>query len=184
MRDRGVCVPKLVNEARAIGRGEHITPHARVDWIGYALTCPGRQPDDTVWEDLRLLADSSRKIGDMQVPYRVHTAVVRYMVNLQAWARLAEFSRDPGFVQLMSQGGPSGAAMALLVQHTADTLAGAKPDIAGTLDTYDIACVRYGNAGREQVCRELGTFRNRVVREPGVDLAPGAEQLLKQVVGL
>ncbi len=184
MRDRGVCVPKLVSEARAIGRSEHVTPHARVDWIGYALTCPGRQPDDTVWEDLRLLADSSRKLGDVQVPYRVHTAVVRYMVNLQAWAKLAEFSRDPGFVQLMSQGGPSGAAMALLVQHTADTLAGARPDIAGTLDTYDIACVRYGNAGREQVCRELGTFRNRVVREPGVDLAPGAELLLKQVVGL
>jgi hypothetical protein len=184
MRDRGACVPKLVSEARAIGRGEHVTPHARVDWIGYALTCPGRQPDDTVWEDLRLLADSSRKIGDVQVPYRVHTAVVRYMVNQQAWARLAEFSRDPGFVQLMNQGGPSGAAMALLVRHTADTLAGAKPDIAGTLDTYDIACVRFGNAGREQVCRELGTFRNRVVREPGVDLGPGAEQLLKQVVGL
>jgi hypothetical protein len=184
MRDRGVCVPKLVSEARAIGRSDHITPHARVDWIGYALTCPGRQPDDTVWEDLRLLADSSRKIGDVQVPYRVHTAVVRYMVNLQAWARLAEFSRDSGFVQLMSQGGPSGAAMALLVQHAADTLAGAKPDIAGTLDTYDIACVRYGNAGREQVCRELGTFRNRVVREPGIDLAPVAEKLLEQVVGL
>ena len=29
-----------------------------------------------------------------------------------------------------------------------------------------------------------GTLRSRVAREPGTDLKPGAEQLLRQVVGL
>jgi hypothetical protein len=184
VRDRGLCIPALVAEARVIGRHPDVVPQGRVDWLGYSLTCPGRQADETVWEDLRLLAASSEQVGDPEASYRVHTAVVRYMVNLQAWDRLADFARNPGFVKLMNRGGPSGAAMALLVQHTADALAGRTSDMAQTQGTYDIACIRYGNAGREQVCRELGTFRNRVTREPGTNLAPVAEQLLRQVVGL
>lgn len=184
VRQRGVCIPALVETARKLGRLPTVTPHGRVDWIGYTLTCPGRQADETVWDDLRLMAAASRKIADPDVPYRIHTAVVRYMVNLQAWDKLAEFSRDAGFVRLMNQGGPGGAAMALLIRHTADVLAGDKPDLAETQDVYDVACIRYGNAGREVVCRELGTLRNRVAREPGTDLKPGAEQLLRQVVGL
>lgn len=184
VRDRGLCIPSLVDEARKIGRRPDLTPHGRVDWIGYTLTCPGRQADESVWNDLKMLATSSQRIADPEVPYKIHTAVVRYMVNLQAWDKLAEFSRDEGFVRLMNLGGPSGAAMALLIQHAADILAGNKPDIAGTQDTYDVACIQYGNTGREMVCRELGTLRNRVSREPDTDLKPGAEQLLRQVVGL
>ena len=184
LRQRGTCIPSLVDSARKIGRLPSVTPHGRVDWIGYTLTCPGRQADESVWEDLRMMAAASRRIADAEIPYRIHTAVVRYMINLQAWDKLAEFSRDEGFVRMMNQGGPSGAAMALLIQHTADILANHKPNLAATQDTYDVACIRFGNVGREMVCRELGTLRNRLSREPDTDLKPGAEQLLRQVVGL
>ncbi|HQB42552.1 MAG TPA: hypothetical protein PLV85_03065, partial [Polyangiaceae bacterium] len=121
MRDRGICDPRLVQLARRIGSKRTLTPHARVDWVGYSLTCPGRNADDTIWQDLRLLAESSEQIGDAQISQRIYSAIVRYMVNLRAWDRLEAFSRDEGFVRAMNQTGPAGAATSLLIQHTAAT---------------------------------------------------------------
>jgi len=184
VREKQLCMPSLVKAARQIGRRPNMTPYGQVDWVGYALTCPGRQADETVWSDLDLLAEASQRMANPEVTYRIHTAVVRYMANLRAWHRLAEFSRDRGFVQLMNQSGPGGAATALLIQHASDILSGGKPNLAETQDAYDVACIRYGNTGREKICRELGTFRNRVTREADTDLRPGAEQLVRQLVGL
>jgi hypothetical protein len=155
-----------------------------VDWLGYSLSCPGRQIDASFWEDLEHFAMTADRTGDPQLSYRVHSSVIRYLVGAKAWDRLLAFAQNDAFVALMNRGGPSSAATSLLIRDAAAILAGKKPDVEKSRPSYEIACIRYGDTGREQVCRQLGTLRNRTARENPSQLAPVAEGLLRQLVGL
>ena len=52
--------------------------------------------------------------------------------------------------------------MWMLLKHSSDVLVGRKVDLKTTQDAYDLACVKFGAQGREQVCGVLGQLRNRI----------------------
>ena len=155
-----------------------MTPSDRVEWLSYALTCPGRRIDEGTWDDLARLGDAAGHVTDAQTVWRVDAAIVRYIIAQQAWERLHQYVSTPAFLEHMNRAGPAGGATAVAVEHAASIMTGHKPDLEATKDTYQVACILFGDAGREVVCRELSVLRNRVAREPVGALVGTARRLL------
>lgn len=181
IRDQQICRPEFVELSRRAGRLPQSTPIARVDMLSYRLTCASGAADQAFWDDLERLVDASEQLADQVATHRVHSSAVRFLVAHQEWARLGELVQRPGFVRVMQGAGAQGAATAQVLQLGATVLAGQKLDLVPTQQAYEAACITFGNRGREALCRELGTLRNRLGTEPAAKLKDDALRLVRAV---
>ncbi|MBI5536426.1 MAG: hypothetical protein HY898_27135 [Deltaproteobacteria bacterium] len=178
-RDGELCDLGLIEVARDAARRPSMTPGDRVEWLSYALTCPGRRMDAGTWDDLFRLGEAAGKLTDAATTHRMDAAIVRLMIGQNAWDKLHEFASRPAFAEHLNKTGPAGGAMALAVEHASAILAGVKPDVDGTADRYQVSCIVFGDHGREAICRELGVLRNRISREPIGKLTESSRRLLE-----
>jgi hypothetical protein len=181
-RDAGVCTPLLGATARLAARRPLVTAADQVDWLTYALRCAGGGADEARWEDLARIGQAAARVPEQSVSSQVDAAIVRFMVDEQAWIRLHAFASRPEFLGRMNQAGPAGGATALAIEHASAVLSGKAPALESSREAYELACIRFGDAGRDALCRELGSLRHRIAREPAERLLDKSRALLRMVV--
>jgi hypothetical protein len=171
------CNPTLGAAARTLGAGSALPASLRADLLSVAINCSASNLDDRVIADVIALDATTRALADPTRNFKVLLFSTDLALRARRWDLLVKMAAQPDFVSRWLDGSPAAGTAALLVDHAAAVLSGAKVDVERTKNAFQVFCQTFASADRAELCADV-----EALRKGGADARARAEQGLGRLV--